>query len=119
MWFKSEKEMSHKQKLEESIRKFLEFYDKFIQNKTQLESDVFDHLSRVSISNRWTYREAKGKNRWHCFRYYWQEIGRNLLKKSQRERVDYLRPRHLTIEKALDKQIERNWRKKSKKKYFN
>jgi hypothetical protein len=36
--------MSPKQKLEESIRKCIEFYDKFVQNKTQLESDVFDHL---------------------------------------------------------------------------
>ena len=109
--------MSLKQKLEESIRKFLVFYDEFNQNKTQLESDVIDHLSRVSISNRWTPWEAKGKNRWHCFGYYWQdkEIGRNLLKKSQRERVDYLRLRHLTIENALDKQIERNWTKLKKK----
>ena len=73
----SEKEMSLKQKLEESIRKFFEFYDNF------------SNLSRVTTSNRWASREAKGKNRWHCFGYYWQdkEIGRNLLKKSQRERV--------------------------------
>ena len=52
MSFRSEKETSLKQELEESIRKFFEFYDEFIQKKTQLESDVFDHFSRVSLSNR-------------------------------------------------------------------
>ena len=43
--FESEKEISLNQELEESIRKFFEFYDEFIQKKTQLESDVFDQLS--------------------------------------------------------------------------
>ena len=40
----SEEEISVKQELEESIRKFFEFYDEFIQNRTQLESNVFDHF---------------------------------------------------------------------------
>ncbi len=40
----SEDEMSLKQKLEDSIRKFFEFYEQFDQNKTQLESNIFDHF---------------------------------------------------------------------------
>jgi len=43
----SEDEMSRKQKLEESIRKFFEFYDEFTQNKTKLDSDVFDHFQEL------------------------------------------------------------------------
>jgi hypothetical protein len=43
----SEDEKSRKQKLEDSIRKFFEFYDQFDQNKTQLESDVFDHFQEL------------------------------------------------------------------------
>jgi hypothetical protein len=43
----SEEEMSRKQGLEVSIRKFFEFYDEFNQNKTKLESDVFDHFQEI------------------------------------------------------------------------
>ena len=59
MLFKSEKEISLNQELEESIRKFFEFYDEFIQKKTKLESDVFDHLSfRFQID------EHREKRKW-------------------------------------------------------
>ena len=33
--------------MEVSIKKFFEFYDEFIQNKTQLESDVFEHFQEM------------------------------------------------------------------------
>ena len=69
MWFKREKEMSLKQELEESIQTFFEFHDEFSQKKTKLESGVFDHLSRVSISNRWASRGTKKENRRHRFEY--------------------------------------------------
>jgi hypothetical protein len=43
----SREEICLKQELEESLRKFFEFYDQFHQNKTQLESDVFDHFQEL------------------------------------------------------------------------
>ena len=39
--------MSRKQDLEASIRKFFEYYDEFQQNRTQLDSDVFDHFQEL------------------------------------------------------------------------
>jgi hypothetical protein len=36
-----------KQKLEESIRKFFEFYDEFQQNRTKLDLDVFEHFQEL------------------------------------------------------------------------
>jgi hypothetical protein len=36
-----------KQKLEESIRKFFEFYDEFQQNRTKLDLDVFEHFQEM------------------------------------------------------------------------
>ena len=43
----SGEEIRLKQKLEESIRKFFEFYDEFQQNKSKLDSDVFDHFQEM------------------------------------------------------------------------
>jgi hypothetical protein len=43
----SDDEISLKQELEESIQKFFEFCDKFQQNKSKLESDVFDHFQEI------------------------------------------------------------------------
>jgi len=43
----SGEEIGLKHDLEESIRKFFEFYDEFIQNRTKLESDVFDHFQEM------------------------------------------------------------------------
>jgi hypothetical protein len=43
----SDEEISLKQKLEESIRKFFEFNEEFAQNKTQLESDVYNHFHEL------------------------------------------------------------------------
>jgi hypothetical protein len=43
----SDDEISRKQDLEASIQKFFEFYDQFDQNKTQLESDMFDHFQEL------------------------------------------------------------------------
>ncbi len=43
----SEEESSLKKNLEESIRKFFVFYDDFIQNKSILESNVFDHYQEL------------------------------------------------------------------------
>jgi hypothetical protein len=40
-------EKSLKKELEDPIRKFFQFYDEFIQNKTQLESDVYDHFQKM------------------------------------------------------------------------
>jgi hypothetical protein len=42
-----DEEISLKQQLEVSIKKFFEYYDEFIQNKTQLESDVFDNFQEM------------------------------------------------------------------------
>ena len=39
--------MSLKRELEESLRQFFEFYDEFTQNRTQLDSDVFDHFQEL------------------------------------------------------------------------
>jgi hypothetical protein len=43
----SKDEIVLKQKLEESIQKFFEFYDEFFQDKTQLESDVNNHFQEL------------------------------------------------------------------------
>jgi hypothetical protein len=43
----NEEEISLKQDLEVSIRKFFVFYEEFVQNKTQLESDVFNHFQEL------------------------------------------------------------------------
>ncbi len=43
----SEQEISLKQKLVFSIRKFFEFYGELHQKKTKLESDVFDHFQEM------------------------------------------------------------------------
>jgi hypothetical protein len=45
----SDEETNLKQELQISIRKFFEFYDEFIRNKSSLESDVFDHLPRDAL----------------------------------------------------------------------
>ena len=45
--FLNETEIKLKHELEESIKKFFEFYDEFSQNRTQLESDVFDHFQEI------------------------------------------------------------------------
>jgi hypothetical protein len=43
----SEEEISLKHELKESIEKFFEFYDEFIQNKARLESGVFEHFQEM------------------------------------------------------------------------
>ena len=43
----SGEEISLKQALEESLRKFFQFCDEFSQNKSQLESDVFDNFQEM------------------------------------------------------------------------
>jgi hypothetical protein len=43
----SEDEIVLKQELEESIQKFFEFYDKFAQKKTQLDSDVYNYFHEL------------------------------------------------------------------------
>jgi hypothetical protein len=43
----SDEEINLKQELKESIKKFFEFYDAFVQNKTKLDSDVFDHFQEM------------------------------------------------------------------------
>jgi len=40
-------ETSLKQELEESVQKFFEFHEEFIQMKTQLESNVFEHFQEM------------------------------------------------------------------------
>jgi hypothetical protein len=40
-------ELKLKQKLEELIRKFFQIYDEFIQNKSILEFDVFEHFQEM------------------------------------------------------------------------
>jgi hypothetical protein len=42
-----DEEINLKQELEISIKIFFEYYDEFIQNKTQLESDVFDQFHEM------------------------------------------------------------------------
>jgi hypothetical protein len=43
----NDEELILKQELEASIRRFFEIYDQFMQNKTQLESDVYDHFQEL------------------------------------------------------------------------
>jgi hypothetical protein len=43
----SDEEISLKQDLEVSIKKFFQLYDEFAQNKAKLESDVFDHFQEM------------------------------------------------------------------------
>jgi hypothetical protein len=43
----SVEETSLKHELEESLKKFFEFYDEFAQNKAQLESDVYNHFEEM------------------------------------------------------------------------
>ena len=43
----SEEELNLKQELEDKIRKFFEFYDKFIQNRNKTESDIFEHFQEM------------------------------------------------------------------------
>jgi hypothetical protein len=43
----NETEIKLKHELEASIRKFFELYDEFVQNKSKLESDVFDHFQEI------------------------------------------------------------------------
>ena len=43
----SEEEIELKHVLKECIQKFFQFYDKFIQNRTKLESNVFDHFQEI------------------------------------------------------------------------
>ncbi len=43
----SEKEKSLKRELEVSVRRFFEFYEEFIQNKSKLELDVFDYFREI------------------------------------------------------------------------
>jgi len=42
-----DEEISLKQQLENSVRKFFEYYDEFQQNKTKLQSDVFDRFQEI------------------------------------------------------------------------
>ncbi len=43
----SDEEISLKQKLEISIKKFFAFFDEFIQNRTKLDMDVFEHFQEI------------------------------------------------------------------------
>ena len=43
----SEDEINLKQELEDSIQKFFEFYDEFVQNKNKTESILFDHFQEL------------------------------------------------------------------------
>ena len=43
----NEEEIKLKLDLEELIQKFYQFYDEFIQNRTKLESDVFEHFQEM------------------------------------------------------------------------
>jgi len=43
----SEKEINLKEDLEFSVRNFFKFYDEFLQNKSKLELEVFDHYQEL------------------------------------------------------------------------
>ena len=43
----SKDEINLKQKLEDSIQKFFEYYDEFSQIKNKIETDVFDHFQEL------------------------------------------------------------------------
>jgi hypothetical protein len=43
----NEEEIRLKEEYEASIRKFFEFHEKFMQNKTQLQSNVFEHFQEM------------------------------------------------------------------------
>jgi hypothetical protein len=54
-------EASLKQELEVSVRKFFQLYDAFIQNKTQLESEVFEHFQEMRFQIDQQREELKKK----------------------------------------------------------
>jgi hypothetical protein len=58
----SSEELKLKRELEECIQKFFEFYDQFDQNKTQLESDVFDHYQELRFQIDQHREELKEKS---------------------------------------------------------
>jgi hypothetical protein len=43
----NKEEMSLKHELEESIQKFFTFYDEFVQNRTNLDMDVYNHFDEI------------------------------------------------------------------------
>jgi hypothetical protein len=43
----SVEELGLKQELEESVRRFYEFYEEFIQNRTNLDADIFEHFQEM------------------------------------------------------------------------
>ncbi len=43
----SQEEIELKRGLEDSIKNFYQFHDEFIQNRTKLESNVFDHFQEI------------------------------------------------------------------------
>jgi hypothetical protein len=59
----SEEETSLKHDLEESIRKFFEFYDEFQQNRANIESKVFNHFQEIRFQIDLQREKFKGQNR--------------------------------------------------------
>jgi hypothetical protein len=58
----SSEEIKLKRELEECIQKFFEFYDKFIQNRTKLDLDVFDHYQELRFQIDQHREELKEKS---------------------------------------------------------
>jgi hypothetical protein len=55
----NEEEIGLKQKLEQSMKKFFQFYDEFIQNQAKLDSDVFNHFHEICFQIDQHRREIK------------------------------------------------------------
>ncbi len=55
----SKDEMSLKRKIEETIEKFFQFYDQIVQNRNNLESDLFDHFQEIRFQIDEHREEAK------------------------------------------------------------
>ncbi len=57
----SEEEIELKRELEKCIQKFFEFYDKFLQNRTKLDLDVFDHYQELRFERSTSRRTKREK----------------------------------------------------------
>jgi hypothetical protein len=58
----SSEELKLKRELEECIQKFFQFYDKFIQKRTKLDLDVFDHYQELRFQIDQHREELKEKS---------------------------------------------------------
>jgi hypothetical protein len=99
----SEEEMNLKQNLEESIRKFFGFYDEFIQNRTKLDMDVFNHFQELRFQIDEHRERLKAKI---------DDVALEMIEKTKKCEAEYLKSLKVKLlssfdgSKSLDKELE-------------